>query len=181
MIKMMNKNRFSQQKTTKGLSTVSVVLLLLLAVTLPALALMRTTTIHEQMTSGHVDRARTFQAAEAAIVEAEIFANSKPDAPNSGCSNGICNTPTGASAWEANNFWNGNAARTVSNSIDGISAKYVVEFLGVSTGVSDDCTTGGDVSPDAACDEQTFRYRITVRSLSPSGSEVLLQTNYLVP
>ena len=166
----------------KGLSTISIVLLLLLAITLPGIAIMRSTTVHEQMTAGSADRARAFQAAEAGVVEAEIFATTKPTPPASGCSGGICATPqNGVVAWKATGFWDGSGPRVSTATFDDTRARYVLEYLGVSTGTTDDCTTGGDVSPDAACNEQSTRYRITVRSRSPSGAEVVLQTNYLVP
>ena len=168
-------------KKQQGLSTLMVVLLLLLAITLPGIAIMRSTTMHEQMSASSVDRARTFQAAEAGLIEAETFAATKPEPPASGCSAGICAIPQGTSAWKAANFWSGTGSRQANVPFDGIRARYAVEFLGVSTGMTDDCTTGGDVSPDAACDEERHRYRITVFSRSPTGSEVILQSNFLAP
>ena len=171
----------SNIKRQQGLSTLMIVLLLLLAITLPGIAIMRATTVHEQMSSNSVDRARTFQAAEAGLIEAETFAATKPAPPASGCSSGICATPQGTSAWKGSGFWDGAGARQANVPFDGIRAKYAVEFLGVSTGMTDDCTTGGDISPDAACDEETNRYRITVYARSPTGSEVILQSNFLAP
>lgn len=164
-------------------AALAVVLLLLLAITIPALAIMRTTLTNERIAASSADRARAFQSAEAALVEAESFAATKPSTPTSGCSAGVCAKPTsGPPPWKANNFWEaaGNF-RTASNPVDGIVSRYVVEFMGVSTSELEDCTTGGDISPDAACEEEANRYRITVRSKTPSGAEAVLQTNYLAP
>lgn len=160
-----------------------IVLLLLLAVTIPALAIMRTTLTNEKIAASATDRARTFQSAEAALVEAESFAATKPAPPASGCSAGVCAKSTGgAPPWKAANFWEtASHYRTATNPVDGIVSRYVVEFMGVSTAELEDCTTGGDVSPDAACDDQANRYRVTVRSRSPTGAEAVLQTNYLAP
>lgn len=164
-------------------AALAVVLLLLLAITIPALAIMRTTLTNERIAASSADRARAFQSAEAALVEAEAFAATKPTTPASGCSGGLCAKSTsGPPPWKANNFWEtaGNF-RTASNPVDGIVSRYVIEFMGVSTSELEDCTTGGDISPDAACEEEANRYRITVRSKTPSGAEAVLQTNYLAP
>jgi type IV pilus assembly protein PilX len=160
-----------------------IVLLLLLAVTIPALAIMRTTLTNEKMAAAAADRARAFQSAEAALVEAESFAASKPTPPSSGCAGGICaKTTGGAPPWKAANFWEtASNYRTAANPVDGIVSRYVIEFMGVSTAELEDCTTGGDVSPDAACEDEANRYRVTVRSRSSTGAEAILQTNYLAP
>lgn len=169
-------------KNQKGASTLAVVLLLLIVLMFPALAVLNRTKSNEQMLSGSVDRAQVFQSAEATLVEAETFASGKPEAPSSGCSAGVCALPSGAAPWQGNpNFWDSSSVRTASSLVSRVQNKYIVEFLGVSTGASDDCTTSGDVSPDAQCDRETWRYRITVRSKTASGAEVILQSNYLVP
>lgn len=165
----------------KGASTLTVVLLLLLAITLPGIALMRSTMVQEQMSSSGVDRARSFQVAEATLIEAEHLAATKPEVPTSGCSSGLCATPEGSPPWKSAGFWDGNGARISAFGDDNIEGKYIVEFLGVSAGGTDDCTTAGDISPDAQCDEETYRYRITARSITDTGAEVILQTNFLVP
>ena len=160
-----------------------IVLLLLLAITIPALAIMRTTLTNEKLAASAADRARAFQSAEAALVEAESFAASKPTPPGSGCSAGVCAKSTGgAPPWKTATFWDTAANyRTAANPVDGIVSRYVIEFMGVSTAELEDCTTGGDVSPDAACEDEANRYRVTVRSRTPTGAEAVLQTNYLAP
>lgn len=168
---------------TQSGAALMVVLLLLIAITLPALAIMRATLANERLSSAAADRARTFQAAEAALIEAEAFAATKPETPASGCAGGVCaKSAGGAPPWKGAGFWdNASATRTAVNQVDGIVSRYVVEFMGVSTAELEDCTTGGDISPDAACEDEANRYRVTVRSRSPSGAEAILQTNYIVP
>lgn len=168
-------------KKQLGASTLTVVILLLLAITLPGVALMRTTMIQEQMSSSGVDRARAFQVTEAALIEAENLAATKPVVPSSGCTSGVCAIPSGSPPWKQSGFWDGSSPRVSVFGDDATEGKYIVEFLGVSLGGTDDCTTSGDISPDAQCDEETYRYRITARSLTNTGAEVILQTNFLVP
>lgn len=172
-----------QSLRTQSGAALAVVLLLLLAITIPALAIMRTTITNERIAAAATDRARAFQSAEAALVEAEAFAATKPATPTSGCSNGICAKSTGgAPPWKGATFWDtAGPWRAANIATDGIVSRYVVEFMGVSTAELEDCTTGGDISPDAACEDQANRYRITVRSRTPTGGEAVLQTNYLAP
>lgn len=179
----MKQHNFYRYHYQTGASTLTIVLLLLVVLMLPTVASLRRTQTNEQLLAASMDRARVFQAAEAALVEAEAFAATKPEAPTSGCSGGVCAIPNGAPPWETNtNFWNNGGASILAQArADGVTTRYVIEFLGVSTGASDDCTTGGDVSPDAHCDMETSRYRVTVRSISDTQAEVLLQSNFLAP
>ena len=162
-----------------------VVLLLLIALTLPALVILRNALVNEKMAAASVDHARAFQLAEAGLVEAEAFAVTKPTPPPAGCSAGICATPSPAvePAWTQTDFWNdgGSGYRLGAADADGLRSRFVVEYMGVSKGLDQDCTTGGDVSPDAACNDEAFRYRLTVLGRSPTGAETILQTSYLVP
>lgn len=171
-----------RQKLQFGIA-LPMVLLILLAITLPAVYLMRSTINNEKMTASSVDKTNALQAAEAGLVEAEAYALSKPIPPSSGCSGGICATPNGtASPWQSPSFWkSGGGYRVTNNPYGGISPKYVVEFLGVSTGFEQDCTTSGDVSPDAACNNEANLYRIIVSVTTATGAETMLQANYLVP
>ena len=67
----------------RGASTLTIVLLLLVVLMLPTIASLRRTQTNEQLVGSSMDRARVFQAAEAALVEAETFAGTKPEAPTS--------------------------------------------------------------------------------------------------
>ena len=172
---------FKHRQKQEGAATLLIVLLLLLAITIPSIAILKSTTVRQQMVSGSADRARTFQAAETALLEGEIMAATKPTAPSSGCSGGVCAIPSGEAPWKASGFWASGGAKDASQAITGVQSKYVVEFLGISTATAADCTTGGDISPDAKCDQETSRYRITARSLSETGAEVILQSNFRAP
>lgn len=162
-----------------------IVLLLLLVMTIIGIASLRGTLLQERMSANSADRARAFQASEAILREAESVAEGKPVLPNAGCVAGICARAVGgaAPAWKANGFWNdGGTGYLVSPTrVDGVTSRYVVEFMGKATEVSDDCTTSGSVSPEDACETESSRYRITVNSRSPSGAEVILQSTYAVP
>lgn len=172
----------SRRNNQKGSATLITVVILLIVLLIPVVTSMKYTQTNEQMLASTIDRSRTFQAAEAALVEAESYAATNPTFPTTGCSAGLCGLPSGAPPWKDNaTFWTSGPTRTASSFTDGVTSKYIVEFLGMSTGETDDCTTSGDVSPDATCEEQTARYRITVFSKSNSNAEVFLQSNLLAP
>lgn len=164
-----------------GMSTLLMTLILLLAITLPAISVMRGTAADEQVAAAQVDRQRTFQAAEAGLVEGEIFASTEPEPPASGCNAGICNTPQGTERYLATGFWDSGNVRTANVAFDGIRARYIVEYLTEGSDSASDCSTSGDVSPDAACDQISKKYRIIARALSPTGAEVVLQSQFMVP
>lgn len=168
-------------KKQQGLATLLIILILLIAITLPAISLMRSTSIDEQTAAAQVDRQRTFQAAEAGLVEGEIFASTDPTVPTNGCSGGICAAPQGTVRHLADGFWNSGAVREAGAAFDGIQARYYVEYLTEGSDSASDCSTSGDVSPDAACDDISKKYRIVSRALSPTGAEVILQSQFMVP
>lgn len=173
--------RGSHHMAPRGIA-LPVVLLLLLALTLPAMVMLRAALVNERMSASSIDRASAFQAAEAGLVEAEAFALSRPTPPGSGCSGGICATPDPATVpvWERDGFWDGAIPRTAP-AVAGVSPRYIVEFMGVSKGLDQDCTTSGDVSPDAACNDEANLYRVTVLGRTASGARAVLQTSYMVP
>lgn len=158
-----------------------VVLLLLVAITIPAVIMVRQSLLNERMAGATIDHAAAFQAAEAGLVEAEAFALDRPDPPNSGCSNGVCATPDPSAppVWEQPDLWA--SVSLPATSVNGASVRYVVEYMGTSQGLDQDCTTGGDISLDAACNDEAFLYRITVLGESDTGAKALVQTAYLVP
>lgn len=159
-----------------------VILLLLVAITLPAVIMLRQSLANQSQASAARDHAAAFQAAEAGLAVAEEFALSRPEAPASGCLAGVCATPDPSlpPAWEASGFWE-SASVATGPSINGARVAYVVEYMGPSKGLDQDCTTGGDVSLDAACNDEAFLYRVTVHARTPTGAQALLQTAYLVP
>lgn len=76
-------------------NTLLVVLVLLLVMTLLALASLRIGNLEERMTANLFDRGLAFQAAEAALREGEALARSSstPPAAGSDCVNGLCGKP----------------------------------------------------------------------------------------
>lgn len=165
----------------------SVVLILLVIMTLLALASMRGTLLEEKMSSNVLDRELQFQAAEAALRQGEADASTRPTpAAGTGCLNGICSKPDPAVAsdaqrWLAVGFW-GDASgkwKQATVNIDNQTTKprYIVELLDDAVPNWPGCDQ--EVPISASC--LTPRYRITARSTAPGRSEVILQSNYAAP
>ncbi len=142
---------------------------------------MRGTLLQERMAGNVLARGQAFQAAEAALREAEVFAATKPLLPDDGCTGGLCAMPGAgdAPAWQAAGFWD-TAANYLLASEAGSSPelKYVVEDYGQSE--SDDCTGSIDMSA-SPCANAKQVYRITVLSQAANGAEVMLQSTFEVP
>lgn len=171
---------FSTRRRSRGIA-LPVVLLLLVAITVPAVILLRQSLLNERMAGATVDHSSAFEAAEAGLLVAEAFALSRPSVPANGCSGGICATPdpSHTPVWEQPALWE--SASLEAPSVNGATVRYLVEYMGTSQGLDHDCTTGGDVSLDAACNNEAFLYRITVLGQSESGARAIVQTAYLVP
>lgn len=170
----------------------AVVLILLLVMTLLGLASLRGTVMEERMSASQYDRSLSFQAAAAALREAERWAESKPGLPTSGCANGICVTPdpdvsSDLQRWNNADFWDDDSgnwrAATTATDADGLVAepRYIVEFMSDDVEDAQSCTTSIDVALEAACKTKSSRYRITVRSQQEGRAEVILQSIYTVP
>lgn len=169
-----------RQAAQRGVALI-VVLLLLLVVTLLGLASMRGTLLQERMAGNVLARGEAFQAAEAVLREAELFAATKPLIPGAGCKDGVCAMAEGgaAPAWQASGFWAIATNYRVANAkIGGFQPKYVVEDYGQSE--SADCTGSIDMSA-SPCSNAKQVYRITVLSHAPNGAEVMLQSTFEVP
>jgi type IV pilus assembly protein PilX len=162
--------------------TLVVVLILLLVVTMIALASLRGTLMEERMSSNVRDRSLAFQAAEAALREGESLAASKPKVPNAGCAAGLCAKPDPAAApvWNDETIWA--AAPEAIVKLDNKTAKprYIVELLADDVPPKGSCTTSGDVS-ETTCSGIERRYRITARSEADGRASVMLQTIFAVP
>lgn len=181
----MNFHSHPSRHAQRGVA-LAVVLILLVVITLLALAAMRGTLLEQRMSSNVVDRGLAFQAAEAALREGEALAASKPVAPTSGCTNGICGIPNSTSAtdnarWSDVN-WQGNSrAATVDTAGVGATPRFMVELLQSGLPTGGECTTDLDLSPDAACTGDETIYRITARSVAADRADVTLQSTYIVP
>lgn len=156
--------------TQSGVSLV-IVLILLLIMTLLGLAVLRSTLLEERMTANLFDRSLSFQAAEAALREAEALAATEP-AIN--CAAGVCPAPAGGEErWRQTGFdgWvaaTGPDTRTTRTS-------YFIEYMGEAPSWPG-CDRLAPVH--AQCLRPT--YRITARSAEANRAQVILQTNYIV-
>jgi type IV pilus assembly protein PilX len=161
--------------------TLVVVLILLMVVTLIALASLRGTLMEERMSSNVLDRSLSFQAAEAALREGESAAEDKP-VPAPGCAKGLCGKPTPANApvWEDEAVWADAPEAVVELGGKTAKPRYIVELLATDVPPKGSCTTSGDVS-ETTCAGTESRYRITARSEAEGRASVMLQTIYAVP
>lgn len=162
----------------RGVSLI-VVLLLLLIMTLLGLASLRSTIMQEKMSSNLLDRSLGFQAAEAALREAEAVAATRPTFPTSGACNssGLCPAPTGS----ATDRWRDTAtvwhSATVSlGNLHSMAPQYIIEPLGPAPN-----WPGCDREIPAQPNCFSPRYRITARSSSTNRAQVILQANYAAP
>ena len=165
-------------------ATLVVVLILLLVMTLLALASMRGTILEERMSANQYDRSLAFQAAEAALREGEAKAAGRPNPPTGGgCTDdGVCALPEpdATPLWQSSAVWA--AAPVVVVEMGELKAqpKYIVELLADDVPPKGSCTTSGDVS-DSTCTGTERRYRITARSQEAGRADVMLQSVYAVP
>lgn len=162
--------------------TLVVVLILLMVVTLIALASLRGTLMEERMSSNVLDRSLSFQAAEAALREGEAMAAGKPVVPAAGCVKGLCAKPVPANApvWDDETVWDAAPEAIVQLGDKTAKPRYIVELLATDVPPKGSCTTSGDVS-ETTCSGTESRYRITARSQAEGRASVMLQTIYAVP
>lgn len=145
-------------KSQQGVALV-ISLVLLVLVTILALAGARTANLEEKMAANGYDRNLAFQAAEAALREAEISVAASRPTPASGssCSNGICPQPVNGATprWEDQSFTGWTNATVSLGTLAGTTPQYFIEYLGSSFPCRD-----GESPPSLFCK----RYRITARS-----------------
>jgi type IV pilus assembly protein PilX len=170
----------------------AIVLILLVVITLLALAAMRGTVLEQRMSSSVSDRGLAFQAAEAALREGEAEAGDNPRNKAGFPADGTCGTDewqgycgrpsaTASARWlDAN--WEANS-REATAAVEGVGAqpRYMVELLQSGLPATGSCTTDLDVSPDAQCTGDEAIYRITARSAAADRADVTLQSTYVVP
>lgn len=168
----------------------AVVLILLLVMALLGIASLSGTLLEERMSTAQYDRSLAFQAAEAALREAEELARSKPAVPASGCAAGICARPDPTQAdqqqrWKNTDFWTDGSGNWAEAAVEvgGLtsSPRYIIELMDDAVPDPSNCTTGGDVSLEANCTILSSRYRITVRAQEEGRAAVMLQSTYSVP
>ncbi len=162
----------------RGVSLI-IVLLLLLIMTMLGIASFKSTIMQEKMSSNLLDRSIAFQAAEAALREAETLAATRPTFPASGAcdSNGLCPAPTGTATdrWrDSTTVWH---SATVSlGGLNASAPQYIIEPLGSAPN-----WVGCDREIPAQPNCFSPRYRITARSSATNRAQVILQVNYAAP
>lgn len=148
-------------------------LLILLVLTLLGLSAMRGAGLEERMSGNQYDKNYVFEAAEAALREAEAIAAAPLTVPSS-CTNGICPTPTAGNKdrWNDASFsgWR-NASNTNANLV---AAQFIIEDMGPQ---SVDGTCQFQVPIEPTCLVPMFR--ITARAVGANnrGTAVILQSN----
>lgn len=171
----------------QGGAALIVVLLLLLIVTLIGLASMRGAILQERMAAATYSRSMAFQAAEAALKEAEaMLASDRPVPPAANCTNGICamTAPGATPPWKSAAFWSTAANRRAATAVNtGTTAHYTVEDYGFAK--SSECASSAGTNPldmsAPPCIGDIRVYRVIARSTTNSGSEVMLQSLFRTP
>lgn len=152
-----------------------IALVLLVIMTLLGLSAMRTVSLEERMTGQTYDRSLSFQTTEAALREAESWAETNKPTPAAGAacdSNGVCGSPTAGATerWNDSSFAGWKTATAVVSGSNTISPQYFIEYLGNTF----PCVPN-DLTQSADCK----RYRITARSNAGTDrASVMLQSIY---
>jgi type IV pilus assembly protein PilX len=168
-----------------------VALIFLVVMTMLILASIRGTVMQERMASNLYDRSLAFQAAEAALREAEHYVvESSPKPTAAGCSAGNCSKPdpTKTPAWQVEDNW-----EDAHDAADGhghvieigslpVAPQFIVELLASDMPEVNLCAASA-IDPDAPCfsGKEGLRYRITARSGEAGRATVVLQSVYAVP
>lgn len=159
----------------QGISLV-VALILLIATSILAIAVLRSSSLQERMSANLRDRSLAFQAAESAlryaqddVLAAGNWHNATPTAAH--CSSvSVC--PAGsAPAWRAL------PANAYDSTRLAAAPEYWIEYLGTGPSRKGGCDTVGPVDPPADCTSPI--YRITARSRAAGRAEVVLQSNII--
>ena len=174
-------NRSTRRRGQRGISLV-VSLILLVVATLVALGSMRSVVMQTRMSGSTHDRSLAFQAAEAALREAETRATTAVAAsfPASGatCSNGFCPQPAlGATPrWEDSTFTGWRTATTAAVPADAPVPEAIVEDKGDAPNWMG-CEFEIPRQPNCV----TRRYQISARSTADGRASVLVQSQFAAP
>ena len=168
-------------RSAQGGVALVVALILLVVMTLVGLSGLRNVTLEERMTANTFDRSISFQAAEAALREAEALVQAQNTLPAMQPAAGTaCNAGTavcGAPAPPELERWLDNAtpwanAATLNNGGITITPQYMIEFLGNTF----TCFPGAVGSPT-----NCSRYRITARSNAGADRSVVILQSIFAP
>ncbi|HEY4581596.1 MAG TPA: PilX N-terminal domain-containing pilus assembly protein [Lysobacter sp.] len=159
----------------RGISLV-VALVLLIATSILAVAVLRSSSLQERMSANLRDRSLAFQAAESALrfAQDEVLAAGAWDADRptaATCANaGIC--PTGSAP-----AWRQLPAAAYDSARLSAPPEYWIEYLGTGPSRKGGCDTVGPVDPPPDCGSPI--YRVTARSRAAGRAEVVLQANII--
>lgn len=168
------RHRLKTPAAARGFSLI-VSLILLLLVTLVALASMRGVALQSRMSATTHDRNLAFQSAETALrdAEAQTAALTPADFPANGCAAGLCAQPAAASItrWSDAAFggWQDTGTAVSDNAV---APQAIVENMG--TGANwFGCMQQIPREPNCV----TPRYRVTARSQAADRAAVIVQTD----
>lgn len=149
-----------------------IALIMLVLMTLVGIAAIRGVTLEERMAGNTLDRSLSFQAAEDALRQGEVWVEAnKPDITTNCNTEAVCAPAiAGAPVWEDPAITWKAGIPTTSGSLDDIQSQYLVEYLGNTFACGDD---------PPGVNDTCRRYRITARSNAGAGrAAVMLQSVY---
>lgn len=148
-------------------------MLILIVITLLGLSAMRSAGLEERMSGNQYDQNYVFEAAEAALREAEIVA-AAPLTFTNACTNGLCPTPVAGATdrWMDSSFTGWKSAANANAGI--VTAQYIIEDMGAQP-VDGTCHLQIPVEPTCLIP----MVRITARAVAANGrgTSVMLQSN----
>ena len=148
-------------------------LLILLIITLLGLSSMRNAGLEERMSGNQFDKNYTFEAAEAALREAEALA-ATPLTFTTVCNNGLCPTPVAGAKdrWTDSSFTGWCTATNPNAAI--VTAQFIIEDMGMQP-VDGTCHLQSPIEPTCLVP----MYRVTARAQGANGrgTSVTLQSN----
>ena len=135
----MKTQAFYSSATQQG-AVLFVGLIMLIIITLMGVVAMKSSILQEKLSAGAMDQSIAFQAAESALRDAEIFANTldSSSAFTSACTGGLClPSSTATQAWQSISDWTASTlpivygASTGAAAISGVALqpRYIIELL----------------------------------------------------
>ena len=148
-------------------------MMILIIITLLGLSAMRSAGLEERMSGNQYDQNYVFEAAEAALREAEVVA-AAPLTFTNACTNGLCPTPVAGATdrWMDSSFTGWKSAANANAGI--VTAQYILEDMGAQP-VDGTCHLQVPVEPTCLIP----MVRITARAVAANGrgTSVTLQSN----
>lgn len=160
------------QRHQRGMVLV-VAMMILIIITLLGLSAMRSAGLEERMSGNQYDQNYVFEAAEAALREAETVA-ATPLTFTTTCTNGLCPTPVAGATdrWMDSSFTGWKAATATNSTI--VTAQYIIEDMGMQP-VDGTCQLQYPIEP--TCLVQMVRITAQATATNGRGTSVTLQSN----